>query len=356
MHPPPTLTSWFRAAILAALLAASGAPAWGQAEPVPLERARSLERRVQAVIAHVRSAVVTIGVPGEPGADGGVVGLPRGVPIVSGGTGVVLSAARGLVLTCEHVTEGQDLVLVGLVDGRTFEGRVLGRDVVGDLALLQIPAATLSAEVTLGDSRAVNVGDWVVALGNPFGLAKDDHQPAATLGVVSGVHRYQDGSRIYGDALQIDASVNPGSSGGPILDLSGRLIGLAGRISIRGHQRHNVGVGFAIPAHQIALVLEQLEAGQDVRRGYLGVTFTLQPDPRGGVLLQSVIPGSPAALGGLRPGDRIVKVDGRPVEHPVRLQNAFSILPEGTQVPLEIVREGATRTLRVTLGARAEGR
>ncbi len=306
-----------------------------------LEVARAFEARVQATIAQVRSAVVTIGVPDREG--GG---------LRSGGTGVVIDPA-GWVLTCDHVTEGRREVWVGLADGRTLSGKVTGRDPVGDVALVKVEGPRLVA-APLGDSEALAVGDPVVALGNPFGLAKDDHEPAATLGIVSGLHRYQGGAKVYPDAIQFDAAVNPGNSGGPLLDLSGRVVGLSGRISIRGMARHNVGVGFAIPAHQIALVLEDLRAGREVARGYLGVRFARHSDGAPGARVEDVVPGSPAAQAGLRVGDRIVAARGRAIDHPVRLQNALTVLPAGTRVALVVDRDGRRLEVEATLGERPQ--
>ncbi len=305
-----------------------------------LAAARAFEARVQAVIASVRSAVVTIGVTD-----------PDGPGLRSGGSGVVIDP-EGWVLTCDHVTEGRERVQVGLADGRTLTGEVVGRDVAGDVALLKVEGRDLVA-ARLGDSEALAVGDPVLALGNPFGLAKDDHEPAAALGIVSGLHRYQGGTKVYADAIQFDAAVNPGNSGGPLVDVAtGRVIGLNGRISIRGLARHNVGVGFAIPAHQIAPILDSLREGRDVARGYLGIRFSRLGDGAPGARVEEVVPGGPAAAAGLQVGDRILGVRGRAIVHPVRLQNYLTVLPAGERVRLELLRDGRKLALEVTLGER----
>lgn len=314
----------------------------GEAER-DLVRARGVERRLQALIARSRPAVVTVSVD-DPQADGG--------PLRSGGSGVIIDPA-GWVLTNDHVTCGRDEVVVGLPDGRTFDARVTGRDATGDIALLRIAGADLPS-LSLGDSEAVRPGDLVVAIGNPFGLAGDDHDPAASLGVVSAVHRFQGGDKVYGDALQLDAAVNPGNSGGPVLDLAGKVIGIAGRISVRGGVRHNVGVGYAVPAHQILIVLDALKAGTPIHRGWLGVRFLSTTDGKPGALVREVVPGSPAEQAGLARGDRIMDVEGKPVDHPVRLQNHLSVLPAGTKVALRVVRDGRDVALTVTLGPRPE--
>lgn len=337
-------------AALVALALVLGAP--GRAEDGPdaardLAQARALERQVQAVIALVSSAVVTIETE-RPVAD------EPGRTVRSGGSGVIVSP-EGDVLTNDHVTEGQDRVRVGLPDGRTLDGVVVGRDAIGDLVLVRLPPPGEGARypsVELGDSEAVAAGDPVLALGNPFGLAREDSAPSASYGIVSATHRYQGGAKIYGDALQIDAAVNPGNSGGPLFDLAGRLIGINGRISTRGGARHNVGIGFAIPAHQIALVLPDLRAGRDVARGYLGVRLRAEGDGRPGAVLTDVVPGSPAERAGLRVRDRIVAVQGRPVDHPVRLQNQLSVLPAGSRLELRVERDGRERAVHVRLERR----
>jgi S1-C subfamily serine protease len=330
-----------------ALLVVLGLPGRAGA-PQDLEQARAYQARVRAVIAAVRSSVVTISVPGEERVG---KGKSRGRLMRSGGSGVVVST-EGWVLTCDHVVDETDEVLVGLADGRTLEGRVVGRDPTGDVALIRVAAAKGLVAAQLGSSERLRRGDVVLALGNPFGLAADDHLPAATLGIVSGLHRAKGGRKVYGDAIQIDAPVNPGNSGGPLFDLSGRLVGINGRISIRGLTRHNVGVGFAIPIHQIAPILDDLKAGRTLTRGWLGLTFRTTSDGRAGAVVDRVNPSGPAAKAGLRTGDRVLRVGGHAIDHPVRLKNAVSLLPAGARVILSVEREGKARQVEVTLGRR----
>ncbi|MCA8926229.1 MAG: trypsin-like peptidase domain-containing protein [Planctomycetes bacterium] len=339
------LRSWFPPA-LAAVAAVLVCGAFGRAgDAEALATVRAFERDLEALIARVSSSVVTVGA---------VVDDEDGFPVKSGGSGVVIDAS-GYVLTNDHVTEGQTEAQVGFADGRVVTARVVARDRQGDLALLRVDATGLTP-ASFGDSEALRPGQRVLALGNPFGLAGDTHVPAASLGIVSATQRYLGGSKVYGEAIQIDAPVNPGNSGGPLFDLEGRLVGLNGRISVRGADRHNVGVGFAIPLHQILLVLDDLKAGRDVERGYLGVRFLTAKQGRG-VVVRDVLPRTPASSAGLRAGDRILAVEGpgvgrRAITQPVRLQNALAILPAGTQVTLVLEREGERLTVQVVLARR----
>jgi serine protease Do len=242
---------------------------------------------------------------------------------------------------------------VGLADGRSLEGRVVGRDPKGDIALVRIDVDDVPAAV-FGDSSALVPGAPVVALGNPFGLSQVDHDPSVTFGVVSATHRYQGGEKVYGDAVQIDAPVNPGNSGGPLFGLDGKLVGINGRIAVRQGLRHNVGVGFAIPVHQVLLVLDRLKRGEQIVRGWLGVRFVPLGDGTPGVVVRDVVPGSPAEAAGVLDGDRVVAIDGRPVDQPMRLQNALSVLPAGAKVRLRLLRDGAQVEVVATLAERRE--
>jgi S1-C subfamily serine protease len=330
--------------VLLLVLGLAGTGARGGADPDDLAVARGLEARLQATIARVRSAVVTVSVEARQGET---------VTVSSGGSGVIISP-DGFVLTNDHVTAGEARVQIGLRDGRVLGGDVVGRDRTGDVAVVKVRGDALPA-ATLGDSSSLREGDLVLALGNPFGLAREDHEPAATLGIVSGLHRFQGGEKVYGDAIQIDAAVNPGNSGGPLFDVAGRVVGLTGRISIRGSEKKNSGVGFAVPIDQIKLVLDDLKVGRDVTRGFLGVQFApdrAEGEREPGVLVQGVRAGTPADVAGLRRGDRITAVDGRPVDHPVRLENWLSVLPAGTVVRIAYVRDGHPFQTQAVLGRR----
>lgn len=339
------------ALISAAAFALGGTPE----EAADLAHARRAEERVEATIAKVRDSVVTVSAESKEmaAAEGGA----SAKPVTSGGSGVIFSA-DGYILTNDHVTLGEKKVRIGLRDGRTLTGEVTGRDRTGDIAVVKVAVVKVKevglTAAPLGDSEKLTEGEPVLALGNPFGLAKDDHEPAATFGIVSGLHRFQGGEKVYGDAIQIDAAVNPGNSGGPLFDMKGRVVGINGRISIRGSEKKNVGVGFAVPIDQIKLILEDLKVGAEVQHGYLGVRFRGETDGDGkeGVAVLGVLPGAPADRAGMKRGDRIIKVNDRAVDQPVRLENLLSVLSAGSEVTLLVDREGKRLLLKATLGRR----
>lgn len=323
---------------LAALALFAG---WSLARPPSgaLARARGLESRVVAALRRLRPSVVSLRV--KLGKTGGLS------PQDSSGSGVIVRQ-DGMILTNDHVVAGAELIEVQLSDGRILTAVVHARDAVGDLALLKVAAAGLAA-LEPADTRGLAVGAPVLTYGNAQGLALANAEPAATFGVVTAVHRYQGGRRIYGDAIQFDAPVNPGNSGGGLFGLDGSFLGITGRISVRGNRSANSGVGYAIPGHQIALALPSLLAGEDVVHGYLGIRFERQSF--GPVIIRQVLPGSAAEKAGLRSGDVILEVDGQAIDHSMRLQNSLSIRAAGARVRLKTRRGLQDRQVEVELGA-----
>ncbi len=267
------------------------------------------------------------------------------------GSGVIVSA-DGYILTNHHVIDGAEEIKVGLNDRRTFDARVIGSDPLSDLALLKIDVGNLNV-LTLGDSDVVEVGDVVLALGNPLGL-----QQSVTAGIISAKGRatgVSDGS--FEDFLQTDAPINQGNSGGALINTTGELVGINSQIlSPTGG---NIGIGFAIPSNMAKNVMDQLIKGGMVRRGQLGVT--VQPvtseiansvnmsEARGTVVAQ-VQPGSPAERAGLRQGDIILAFQDEQVNESNELRNRVANTPPGTEVTLTIMRDGAEQHVRVTLG------
>jgi serine protease Do len=269
------------------------------------------------------------------------------------GSGFVIDP-NGYIVTNHHVVDGAKAVEVALSDGRNLQARVVGSDSETDVALLKIDATGLPS-IPLGNSAALKVAEPVMAIGNPFGL---DH--TVTVGIVSATGRFIGQGR-YDDFIQTDAAINPGNSGGPLINTRGEAVGINSAIFSRGGGFQ--GIGFAIPIDLARPVLAQLQASGKVVRGWLGVA--IQPltaelaksfgiSGTQGALIASVTEESPAAKAGLRPGDVIVGFDGKPVEGPRVLPVLVANTAVGRSVPLVIVRDGARRTVAVTVGNLAD--
>lgn len=278
------------------------------------------------------------------------------------GSGVIIDK-RGYILTNEHVVSDASEIEVTLSDGRKFKGAVQGTDPRSDLAVIKIDADNLPA-AKLGDSDNVRVGQWVVAIGNPFGFIMSNPQPTITVGVVSALHRTfaysgTEQTRYYGDLIQTDAAINRGNSGGPLVNLMGEIIGINALIysTTGGYQ----GIGFAIPINRAKRILDELIAGREVKYGWLGVQvqsltpelisqFNL-PDTKG-ALVAKVITDGPADKAGLREGDLIKKIDKRDIFSPDDLVNIVSHLEIGKKADIIILREGKELGITVPIGER----
>nr|WP_217352774.1 DegQ family serine endoprotease [Sphingomonas sp. ID1715] len=274
------------------------------------------------------------------------------------GSGFVISA-DGYVVTNNHVVapgrQGAvvESITVTLPDRREYKARLVGRDLASDLAVLKIEAQNLPF-VRFGDSTRTRVGDWVMAIGNPFGLGG-----TVTAGIVSALHRNTGQGGAYDRYIQTDASINMGNSGGPMFDLNGNVIGI--NTAIFSPSGGNVGIGFAIPAEQARPVVEALMRGGRVKRGYLGVQIQqITPDiaeslgleKNRGELIASVEPDQAAARAGIRQGDVVVSVGGQPVTPDQTLSYLVSNSPIGSRIPLELIRDGRRQTVTVTVGER----
>jgi len=250
-----------------------------------------------------------------------------------GGSGVIIDP-RGYGLTNFHVIAGmlKDRVGdAGLADGTLNEFEVLGIDPGGDVAMFKLRGEKVWPAASLGDSETLRQGDYVLALGNPFGLA-DDFTPAVTLGIVSGLHRYQAGVKgalTYTDCIQVDASINPGNSGGPLFDLAGRVIGINGRIAIEERERVNVGVGFSISINQIKRFIPALRAG--IATPHASAGFTVADRDRR-VIIDNVKDGSIAEQAGIRAGDELLRFAGRDVSSANQFLSALGAFPGGWTV------------------------
>ncbi|WP_043756665.1 DegQ family serine endoprotease [Imhoffiella purpurea] len=268
------------------------------------------------------------------------------------GSGIILDDRRGLVLTNHHVIAKADEIKVTLHDGRTLNATLVGSDPDTDVAVLRIPSQDLTA-LDVADSDRLRVGDFVVAIGNPFGLRQ-----TVTSGIVSGLGRTGLGIEGYENFIQTDASINPGNSGGPLVNLRGELVGMNTAILAPGGG--NIGIGFAIPANMARSIMEQLVEFGAVRRGLFGVrvqdlTGELASalgldDNLEGALVADVDPGSSAEEAGLRQGDVILGVNGKPIGGSSDLRNRFGLLRIGERVELDIVRRGKTQRLTGEIG------
>ena len=270
------------------------------------------------------------------------------------GSGVIVDAARGLILTNNHVIEGADEVSVTLSDGRTLEAQPIGSDPDTDIAVIRIAAERLTA-IPLADSDRLRVGDFVVAVGNPFGLGQ-----TVTSGIVSAVGRSGLRGLGYQNFIQTDASINPGNSGGALVNLRGELVGInAASFNPQGSNAGNIGLGFAIPSTLAREVMRQLMAYGEVRRGSLGIDSedpserngALDPSGQRGALVTRVLRGSPAEAAGIRPGDLVVRANDQRIDSSDALHNLEGLLPVGQPVRLELLRAGARINVSATLKA-----
>lgn len=266
------------------------------------------------------------------------------------GSGFIVDKA-GYILTNNHVVDGADDIRVALLDGRSYDAEVKGRDPKTDLALIKIKPENGLPVATLGDSDALQVGEWVIAIGNPFGFGH-----TVTAGVVSAKDRTI-GAGPYDAFIQTDASINPGNSGGPLFNVRGEVVGINSAIIASGQ-----GIGFAIPINMAKNVYEQLRDKGSVTRGWLGVQIQgLTPELReslnltgeGGALVAGVIKGDPAEKAGLKAGDVIVEFDGRPVRSDRDLVAVVGNTPVGRTVVLKIVRDGKNQTIDVKVAKRS---
>ncbi|MDH4382074.1 MAG: DegQ family serine endoprotease [Gammaproteobacteria bacterium] len=282
-----------------------------------------------------------------------VPNMPQSRKTQSLGSGVIVDANRGLVLTNNHVIANADQISVRLTDGRRFSAKLVGTDPETDVAVIQIKATGLVG-LPLADSERLRVGDFVVAIGNPFGLGQ-----TVTSGIVSALARSGLGITGYEDLIQTDASINPGNSGGALVTLKGELAGI--NTAIYSQSGGNIGIGFAIPINMAQQVMEQLVKFGEIKRGYLGAEMqNLDPElaaafglsGRSGAVLVTILPDSPAQRAGLRAGDVVTKVNGKAVRDAADLRNQIGLMRVGDGVQLEFVRDGKAMKASAQVGAR----
>ncbi len=269
------------------------------------------------------------------------------------GSGVIVSA-DGYILTNNHVIDGAERVKVKLADEREFDGRVIGTDPATDLGVVKIEASNLSP-ATFGDSDDLDVGEWVLAVGSPFG----EFDNTVTAGIVSATGRTGLAAQSddkFEDFIQTDAAINPGNSGGPLVNLEGLVVGINSQIASR--TGGSVGIGFSIPSSISRSVMDMLIKSGRVERGAIGINnMAVAPKGSGkfsGVMVGFILPGSPAEKAGLKNGDIVTRFNGRPVDTVNRLRNAIAFTPPGTVADLEVASESKARALKVTIGDRTD--
>ena len=343
------------AAPAAALLPATASlPAAVAGQPLP-SLAPMLEKAMPAVVSINTKQVVRVRNPffDDPFFRRLFPQVPAERINESLGSGVIIDAAKGYVLTNHHVIDNADDVQVTLADGRSFTAEFLGSDADTDVALIRIPAENLTA-IGLADSDGLRVGDFVVAIGNPFGFSQ-----TVTSGIVSAVGRSGIRGLGYQNFIQTDASINPGNSGGALVNLSGQLVGInTASFNPQGSMAGNIGLGLAIPTNLARSVVEQLLTRGEVVRGTLGAeTQNLSPqlasalglEETRGALVTRVLPGSGAAAAGLQPGDVVLAANGQRIANASALHNLEGLQPVGSTLALEIRRDGKPLSLRATL-------
>src|SRR3982751_2942966 len=346
-----SFASSYPAATAIPLLLALSAFAPAQAGALP----QTSQMTVAPVVSAVTPGVVSITTQGAKAgsplmhgpAPGQEFGPPNGPPrrgMGTAGSGVIVDAEHGYVLTNAHVVKGANLIEVTTRDKRRFKAELVGRDRETDLAVLRINAEQLTA-VPLGDSDQVQVGDFVLAVGNPFGLGQ-----TVTSGIISALGRTGLGVESYEDFIQTDASINPGNSGGALITLDGRLIGI--NTALFSHTGSNVGIGFAVPVNMAKNVIEQIVAHREVKRGRIGVLVqdvtpelaqTLGVEGRGAVV-SALEPGSPAARAGLTQGDVVTAIDNTPIRDASHLRNLVGLKHVGTTIEITSWRKGVSAT------------
>jgi Do/DeqQ family serine protease len=274
----------------------------------------------------------------------------------SAGSGVIVDARKGYIVTNRHVIENASEITVTLLDNRRFTATVVGSDAGTDIAVLRVQEPHL-VEMPLGDSSHLQVGDWVVAIGNPFGL-----QHTVTVGIVSALGRTGINPHGFEDFIQTDASINPGNSGGALVDLQGELIGINSAI-LSSRDGGNIGIGFAIPVNMVKAVMQQLITYGGVKRGALGIKLgdvsTAEAESLGlakshGALVLEVARGSPAEVVGIKSGDIVTSINGVAIESAAQLRNAIALLRAGQTVELRILHKGTIRSVAVPI-TRGEG-
>ena len=346
--------------LLLSVLLLSACPAFAQAPIDPKAMLRAMEDAFSAVADRVMPSVVNVSTTPKRGAGLSSEEIPeqfreffeefrrRPPRDRATGSGVIVDPT-GYILTNNHVIENAAEISVRLSDARKFTAKLVGRDPKTDLAVLKVDSPGPLPAAVLGNSDALRVGQWAIAIGNPFGLDR-----TVTVGIISATARTRVGVATYESFIQTDASINPGNSGGPLLNIDGQVIGVNTAIVAAGQ-----GIGFSIPINMAKDVMRQLIAGGRVVRGWLGVAIqdvtddlapTFGVPEREGVLVADVLKDGPAERAGLKTGDVIVEFAGTPIKETPDLQRRVAAVTPGQATEVKVVREGQTLTLPVTVG------
>lgn len=319
---------------------------------LPFLNGNTQQNSLSGMLQNVMPSVVNIAAQGEislpenPLANPNTPNPNRGGPhqFESLGSGVIVDASNGYVVTNAHVLRDARIINVTLTDGRVFKAKVVGIDPASDIAILQIKADKLKA-ISMGNSDDLKVGDFVATIGSPFGLNQ-----TVTSGIVSALQRSNLGIEGYENFIQTDAPINVGNSGGALVNLQGQLVGI--NTAIIGPTGGNIGIGFAIPVNMVRGVMTQLVKYGSVQRGLIGVmvqdftpaladAFKL-PNQTGGALISAVVPNSPAVNAGIQAGDLIQELNSQPIKNAGQLRNAVGMLRVGSRVNVKLLRQGKT--------------
>jgi serine protease Do/serine protease DegQ len=340
--------------IVFATQSSAALPAAVDGEPLP--SLAPLVEKVSPAVVNIRvNQTITTSSPYGDDPFRRFFGLPEAPSgsreIASAGSGVIVDAARGYILTNHHVVEDADEIQISLINGDIHDAKVIGSDAATDIALIKVEAKGL-VEMPIGDSESVRVGDFVLAIGNPFGLGH-----TVTSGIVSALGRTGISRNGYEDFIQTDASINPGNSGGALVNMRGELVGINSAIISR--TGGNVGIGFAVPTEIASSIMRQILDFGEVRRGLLGVTIqgmdaeaaeALGATVDHGALITEIVSGSAAEKAGLRVDDIIIGIDGKKISDASDLRNTIGLMGSGQDIKIEYIRDGKTKTVRAKLG------
>ena len=343
------------ASLLIALATTAGAAMPASVDGQPMPSLAPLVKRVAPAVVNIRVSQ-TVDAQAQYGDEMfrrffGLRQSPGGSrEIASAGSGVIVDAVNGYILTNHHVVAGADQIQISLHDDTTLDAEIVGSDAATDIAVIKVDPEGLT-DISIGDSDAVEVGDFVIAIGNPFGLGH-----TVTSGIVSAKGRTGISRTGYEDFIQTDASINPGNSGGALVNMRGELVGINSAILSRSGG--NVGIGFAVPSEIAQSIMRQILDFGEVRRGLLGVTIQtidkesaiiLGTDVESGALVSRVVPGSAAEKAGLLVDDIIIKINDNKIDSSRELMNAIGLKGSGESVEIEFVRDGHTQNVVATL-------